>query len=138
MPRFARMLAEGMIERGHDIQIWSPTPFFFKIPLPGKMKKWLGYILSFYLLFNIIVPCSVFDKCEEAQQTERSSSKESKKDCNDCSPFCACSSAHGFTNNKINLLIEVVFLNSMPVYSNYALSSTSGYHSGFFQPPRLS
>jgi len=83
------------------------------------------------------VPCSVFDKCEETQQTEQSSKKESKKDCNECSPFCACSVAHGFTNNKINPFIEVLVFNSMPVYSNYSLSSTSGYQSGFFQPPRL-
>jgi len=83
------------------------------------------------------VPCSVFDKCEEAQQTEQSSGKEPKKGCNDCSPFCVCSAAHGFTNNKINPLIEVLVFNSMPVYNSYSLSYTSGYHSGFFQPPRL-
>ena len=104
-----------------------------RLLLPAPLKKQLTASLQ----DGFVLKRSVFDKCEEAQHTEQSSNKESKKDCNECSPFCACSSAHGSTNNKINPFLEVVAFNIMPVYSSYALSSTSGYHSGFFQPPRL-
>lgn len=50
MPRYTRMLAEGMKERGHNIQIWFPSPQFFRLPVPGTMKKWLGYVDQ-YILF---------------------------------------------------------------------------------------
>lgn len=47
MPRFAKMLADGMKERGHQVDIWSPAPAFFNLPLPQATKKWLGYIDQF-------------------------------------------------------------------------------------------
>ena len=54
MPRFTRLLAEGMKERGHDVKLWSPKPLFFSIPAPGVFKKWLGYIDQF-----IVFPAKV-------------------------------------------------------------------------------
>lgn len=54
MPRFAAMLTQGMKERGHEIEVWTPQAFFFKLPLPGSLKKWMGYIDQ-YLLFPMQV-----------------------------------------------------------------------------------
>lgn len=50
MPRFAKMLADGMEKRGHQIEIWSPTPQFYNLPFPKAFKKWLGYADQ-YLVF---------------------------------------------------------------------------------------
>lgn len=50
MPRFAGMLAKGMEARGHSIEVWSPDPNFFKVPVPGGLKKWMGY-LDQYMVF---------------------------------------------------------------------------------------
>ncbi|MDT0688831.1 glycosyltransferase family 1 protein [Salegentibacter sp. F188] len=44
MPRFTRMLARGMKERGHKIEIWAPKPTAFNLPFPASLKKWLGYV----------------------------------------------------------------------------------------------
>src|SRR5688572_11535918 len=54
MPRFANMLAEGMKQRGHTVNIWSPTSTFNKLPGSAFMKKWLGYIDQF-IIFPLIV-----------------------------------------------------------------------------------
>ena len=43
MPRFTRMLADGMTERGHQVSVWSPQPQYFK-SAPAPLKKWFGYI----------------------------------------------------------------------------------------------
>ena len=50
MPRFARMLAEGMRERGHTVELWAPRARFFELPFEGALKKWLGYIDQ-YIVF---------------------------------------------------------------------------------------
>ena len=50
MPRFARMLADGMRERGHQVEMWAPKSRFFDLPVKGSPKKWLGYIDQ-YLIF---------------------------------------------------------------------------------------
>lgn len=52
MPRFAKMLAEGMAERGHNVEIWSPESAFYTLPFPKKFKKWLGY-LDQYVVFPV-------------------------------------------------------------------------------------
>jgi glycosyltransferase involved in cell wall biosynthesis len=49
MPRYANMLLEGMKQKGHEVEIWKPTPFFYRIPLNNFFKKWLGYIDQFFL-----------------------------------------------------------------------------------------
>ncbi|SEJ39160.1 Glycosyltransferase involved in cell wall bisynthesis [Dyadobacter sp. SG02] len=41
--RYARWLAEGMEQRGHRVQLWIPEPRCFNLPVPTKLKKWLGY-----------------------------------------------------------------------------------------------
>jgi len=50
MPRFARMLVEGMRARGHSVEVLSPKPQFHGLPAPGVLKKWLGY-LDQYVVF---------------------------------------------------------------------------------------
>lgn len=54
MPRYARWLAGGMQERGHEVESWQPKPFFYSLSVPGVLKKWLGYIDQ-YILFPIQV-----------------------------------------------------------------------------------
>jgi glycosyltransferase involved in cell wall biosynthesis len=47
MPRFASMLANGMEQRGHQIEIWTPEAYFYKLSAPNSLKKWLGYLDQF-------------------------------------------------------------------------------------------
>ena len=47
MPRFTWMLSQGMKERGHNVQVWSPKPGWYKYSPRGVAKKWLGYIDQF-------------------------------------------------------------------------------------------
>jgi glycosyltransferase involved in cell wall biosynthesis len=54
MPRFARMLAAGMRERGHQVDILTPQPLFYSLPVPRITQKWLGYADQ-YLVFPIQV-----------------------------------------------------------------------------------
>ncbi|MCE7066137.1 glycosyltransferase [Dyadobacter sp. CY326] len=54
MPRYARMLGEGMEKRGHQVAYWTPQPIFFRLPGPEKLKKWLSYVDQ-YVLFPMLV-----------------------------------------------------------------------------------
>lgn len=54
MPRYANWLSKGMQAKGYSIQIWTAQPYFYKIPVPKKLRKWLGYIDQ-YILFPIQV-----------------------------------------------------------------------------------
>lgn len=49
MPRYARMLAEGMQKRGHQTEIWAPEEQFYRLPFPRSAKKWLGYIDQYWV-----------------------------------------------------------------------------------------
>jgi len=49
MPRYARMLADGMKERGHEVDVWQPTPLFYKFSIAPSFKKWLGYIDQYFI-----------------------------------------------------------------------------------------
>jgi glycosyltransferase involved in cell wall biosynthesis len=50
MPRYANMLLKGMLQRGHEVEIWSPKDRFYKLAIKGSVKKWLGYIDQ-YIVF---------------------------------------------------------------------------------------
>ena len=50
MPRYARMIMDGLKERGHTVEVWSPKARAFTLPAPKAVKKWLGYIDQ-YILF---------------------------------------------------------------------------------------
>jgi glycosyltransferase involved in cell wall biosynthesis len=54
MPRFAKMLADGMGGRGHTYQIWSPHSVFSKLTSRPTIKKWLGYVDQYILFPNEI------------------------------------------------------------------------------------
>jgi len=60
MPRFAKMLADGMKIRGHNVKIWSPQPRFSRLPVPGALRKWMGYIDQ-YIIFPIEVRRNLSD-----------------------------------------------------------------------------
>ena len=99
------------------------------------LKTVITYILSLYILFSAVVPCSVFDNCEDQTHTEQSSNSDHRKDCNNCSPFSICSSASGFTFNNENTSLEPVVFHNSPSYNDYYFSSKSEYYSSLFQPP---
>ena len=63
MPKYANMIAQGMRERGHTVEIWTAKEKFFKLPFPKRFKKWLGYIDQF-VLFPIEVRRNL-EKCQE-------------------------------------------------------------------------
>ncbi|MET0465737.1 MAG: glycosyltransferase family 1 protein [Chitinophagaceae bacterium] len=44
MPRYLQWLSEGMLARGHNVTILTPSPFFYNWPVPSALKKWMGYI----------------------------------------------------------------------------------------------
>lgn len=54
MPRFAQMLTEEMKRRGHTVALWTPQAFFFGLPVPVALKKWMGYVDQF-IVFPIQV-----------------------------------------------------------------------------------
>jgi glycosyltransferase involved in cell wall biosynthesis len=54
MPRFTKMLADGMSARGHEVEVYSPGDFFFNIPAPVSIKKWLGYIDQLFIFPAIV------------------------------------------------------------------------------------
>lgn len=47
MPRFARMIADAMHARGHQVEFWTAAPIACRLPVPSRLKKWLGYIDQF-------------------------------------------------------------------------------------------
>jgi len=96
----------------------------------------MAYILSLYILFSALVPCSIFDKCEGSECTEQRSETDNHTDCNNCSPFSICSSVSGAIFHTTNLLVQPPDFLDSPTYSEYHFSSQLEYHSIFFQPPR--
>lgn len=54
MPRYANMLRNGMLERGHEVEVWSPKAVFYKLPFINSLKKWLSYIDQ-YIVFPLQV-----------------------------------------------------------------------------------
>ncbi|MBS1741733.1 MAG: hypothetical protein JST81_01755 [Bacteroidetes bacterium] len=101
------------------------------------MKKCIGIIFSLYILFSAIVPCTFFDNCGEEHNTEQTPGKNQKKECDNCSPFCSCSTTYGFTLNIVHSLPTILIAYKPVVYPVYQCSPASAYTSGYFQPPRL-
>ena len=54
MPRFARMLEQAYVARGHQVQVWSPSAKLYAITPNGRFSKWAGYVDQ-YLLFPLWV-----------------------------------------------------------------------------------
>ena len=100
------------------------------------MKSLIAYLLSFYILFSAVVPCSIVDNCEE-DPTEKTSGSDNEKNCNNCSPFSICNAASGFTLSSENITLIPLMLYNSPTYSEYYFSSKSEYYPSLFQPPRV-
>jgi hypothetical protein len=50
MPRFARMIEQGMVDRGHQVECWTSPSVATRIPISHpSSKKWLGYADEFLL-----------------------------------------------------------------------------------------
>lgn len=49
MQQYTNMLAKGMENKGHEVEIWQPKPYIFNWPLPSFLKKWAGYFDQFVL-----------------------------------------------------------------------------------------
>lgn len=49
MPKFAKMLGDGMESRGHDVEYWTADKFFCRLNSPFVLKKWLGYVDQFVI-----------------------------------------------------------------------------------------
>ena len=54
MPRYARMLEEAYLKRGHQVKIWSPQAKVYAVFPKGRLSKWAGYIDQ-YILFPMWV-----------------------------------------------------------------------------------
>src|ERR1700760_4087106 len=54
MPRFTNMLADNFRGKGHEVTIYSPKAYFFNLPVPGFLKKWLGYIDQFLIFPSVV------------------------------------------------------------------------------------
>lgn len=54
MPRYARMLEEGMKQRGYSVELWAPRACFHRFGKSPAAKKWLGYVDQF-LVFPLLV-----------------------------------------------------------------------------------
>jgi len=60
MPRFAKMIKEGMLHKGHELTVWSPKAIFVQLACKKPFfEKWLGYIDQ-YVVFPIIVKLRLF------------------------------------------------------------------------------
>lgn len=54
MPKYAKMLADGLQKKGHTVEILTASAFFHRLPSPPVIKKWMGYIDQ-YVLFPLIL-----------------------------------------------------------------------------------
>lgn len=52
MPRFADYLLQGMVSRGHRVEVWAPTSQVSRLAEAPFLKKWLGYVDQFVLFPN--------------------------------------------------------------------------------------
>ena len=54
MPRFARMLEQAYLARGHRVQVWSPQAKVYNWVPSGRLPKWAGYVDQ-YVMFPLWV-----------------------------------------------------------------------------------
>ena len=86
-------------------------------------------------MLSAIMPCCMFDKCEELNATTETSKSYPLKDCNNCSPFSVCA-AQGFMVTHENITVEPADDVASLHYNHYNFSSKPGYYFSHFQPPR--
>lgn len=54
MDRFSRMIADEMSDRGNEVEVITAQPWFFRLPVPLSLKKWMGYIDQ-YIVFPFLI-----------------------------------------------------------------------------------
>lgn len=54
MKLYSDTIIDGLLNRGHNVKVWKPKAFFYKLPFPNSQKKWLGYIDQF-IVFPIVI-----------------------------------------------------------------------------------
>lgn len=54
MQHFTGMLSQGMEKRHYHVEIWSPAAAFSKLPIPGRWKKWPGYLDQFLVFPRLV------------------------------------------------------------------------------------
>ena len=64
MKRYTNLLANGMKERGHHIEIWKPSSVFNRVAKFSYLKKWAGYIDQ-YLLFPMVIKYKISAATED-------------------------------------------------------------------------
>ena len=101
------------------------------------VKNWITYIFSFYILLSAVVPCSIFDQCEEEEHLEQAKGSDEEQECSNCSPFSSCSSTAGFTVTSLSISTEPVDCFNSPTSDLYHFPSRSEYYPKLFQPPRV-
>jgi glycosyltransferase involved in cell wall biosynthesis len=63
MDNYTRLLSQGMVSRGHSIEVWQPAEILTRLPFGPFIKKWLGYIDA-YFIFPVVVK-SRLRKCDK-------------------------------------------------------------------------
>lgn len=58
MPRYAKFIGDSLASKGHCITYLTAKAFFYNMPFPSFLKKWLGYIDQ-YIVFPIKVKKSI-------------------------------------------------------------------------------
>jgi hypothetical protein len=64
MTRYASWLVDDMTRRGHEVQIWTPNAVFHRLPVPFRMRKWMGYIDQ-YVVFPFQVKWRLLHQPQE-------------------------------------------------------------------------
>lgn len=54
LTRYATWLVDDMKRRGHEVQVWTPGALFYRLPVPTRFRKWMGYIDQ-YMVFPVQV-----------------------------------------------------------------------------------
>jgi len=84
-----------------------------------------------------VVPCCIFDECNETALEIKQQGSDPKENCNNCSPFSTCATCNYFTVNQVNFSLVNFNYKVKPVYNTHDFSAKSGYQFSFFKPPRL-
>ena len=84
-----------------------------------------------------MVPCCIFDECNETAIENNIQGSEPEDDCNNCSPFSTCALCNYYTIQNENLSFVTFHIDVKPVYNTVDFTVKSGYQFSFFQPPRF-
>ena len=118
---------------------------FVFIPLPllnfqakfAAVKLFFAFILSLIVLTETVVPCCLWDNCNEEEIASSHEEDATKKAA--CSPFAACATCTAVVlitkPNFPVIVLQKIVLKHTAANPFFVLSS---YQHSFLQPPRLS